>query len=388
MATTPISSRRVLLLLISMICASSVMFCGMSMFLCKAFYNIEHSNGSAGWLGCSICGVALFLVCIIGLRGAHLVNLELLLTYFWGMIVFISILIIVVVACFNSYSYISISLHHYWQNKSFDSIRIYFCDPKDTYDGKCKAPIDVGSVTNWCEKNFDATDCQSIRNKAVSTALTLSQSLTLAMGLIGIFDLAFMLISIYLCFKILTAPVITASMNDVINYLLLLPMCGCLGMAIYLGQLSLIPYYSVLSYLNAALAVAQFIALPIGVYAGRNKSKPLLTCYIILISLITFGFISAGSIGLIFSSLVTKHYQPSVEETAHIACQKDLGCCCCDQENDRCPEWTQKDVTALVSIDLQVAGFLAIVSIIYLFLAFNIGFVVKNNLKDYKTDYI
>jgi hypothetical protein len=364
------------------------MFCGMSMFLCKIYYDNEHLNASAGWLGCSIGGVALFLMCIIGLRGTHLVNLELLLTYFWGIAVFISILILVVVSCFNSYLYISIWLKHSWQNGTFDDVRQYFCEPKETYDGKCLAPIDVGDITVWCKKNFDAIDCQSIRDKAVSKALTLAQSLTLAMGLIGVFDLAFILISIYLCFKILTAPVITASMNDVINYLLLLPMCGCLGMAVYLSQLSILPYYSGLSYLNAALVIAQFIALPIGVYAGRNKSKILITCYIILISLITFGFISAGSVGLIYSGLITETFQPSVKQTADIACQKRLGCCCCDQENDRCPEWTQTEVTAILSLDLQVAGFVAVVSIIYLLGAFIIGFVVKNNLKDYKSDYI
>ena len=42
----------------------------------------------------------------------------------------------------------------------------------------------------------------------------------------------------------------------------------------------------------------------------------------------------------------------------------------------------------LLALDLKVAGFVAIVSVIYLFGALTVGLLVKNNLKDYKSDYI
>jgi hypothetical protein len=54
----------------------------------------------------------------------------------------------------------------------------------------------------------------------------------------------------------------------------------------------------------------------------------------------------------------------------------------------KCPEWPQSEVIDLLALDLKVAGFVAIVSVIYLLGALIVGFLVKNNLKDYKSDYI
>ena len=54
----------------------------------------------------------------------------------------------------------------------------------------------------------------------------------------------------------------------------------------------------------------------------------------------------------------------------------------------KCPEWPQSEVIDLLALDLKVAGFVAIVSVIYLLGALVVGFLVKNNLKDYKSDYI
>jgi hypothetical protein len=308
-----ISPRRLSFLLISVICASSVFISGFSIFLSNIFYNDSDPSGSVGWVGISIGGISLFFMCIVGLRGTHLVNLDLLLTYFWGITVFISALTLAVVSCFNSYIYIKIWLKHSWQKPSFKEMREYFCEPRDTADGKCIAPINVGPITTWCMQEFEnATDCQDIRDRAVNAAETFAKSVTLSLGLMGIINLALIMVSIYVCFKILTAPVITQSMNDVINYLLVLPMCGCIGLSIYLGQYSVLPYYSGLSRLHIGLAVAQFVALPLGIAAGRMKSQMMITVYLILISMITIGLIVAGSVGLIYSGLILKTFSPTV----------------------------------------------------------------------------
>lgn len=54
----------------------------------------------------------------------------------------------------------------------------------------------------------------------------------------------------------------------------------------------------------------------------------------------------------------------------------------------RCPEWPQNEVITLLSLDLKIAGFVAIVSVIYLLGALIVGLLVKNNLRDYKSDFI
>jgi hypothetical protein len=54
----------------------------------------------------------------------------------------------------------------------------------------------------------------------------------------------------------------------------------------------------------------------------------------------------------------------------------------------RCPEWPQSEVIALLVLDLKIAGFVAVVSIIYLLGALVVGLLIRSNLKDYKSDYI
>ena len=106
-----------------------------------------------------------------------------------------------------------------------------------------------------------------------------STQLTLIQAVASVFVLAIILMTIYLCFRILTKAVITESMNDIINYLLLLPIAGCSGMAYYMRDWQ---YYYGLPYFWSAklflsVAVAQAFALPLGVYAGRLKSQFMLS---------------------------------------------------------------------------------------------------------------
>lgn len=74
----------------------------------------------------------MFSMTIIGLRGTHLVNLELLLTYFWGITVYISGLTLAVVVCLDSYSYLGIWINHEWGEASLRTLREQFCIPSNT----------------------------------------------------------------------------------------------------------------------------------------------------------------------------------------------------------------------------------------------------------------
>ena len=58
--------------------------------------------------------------------------------------------------------------------------------------------------------------------------LTISQASVAALNVVQIVG------SIYLSYRILTGPIISQSMNEFINYLLILPIAVCLGLADYL----------------------------------------------------------------------------------------------------------------------------------------------------------
>jgi hypothetical protein len=49
----------------------------------------------------------------------------------------------------------------------------------------------------------------------------------------GIFNVLQIGLSMYICTTILTSSVITQSMNDSINYLLMFPIAGCSGLGFY-----------------------------------------------------------------------------------------------------------------------------------------------------------
>lgn len=59
------------------------------------------------------------------------------------------------------------------------------------------------------------------------------------------------------------------------------------------------------------MAALQIVALPIGVIAGRLKSRPMLLFYIVLAAIVTAGLGSAGVTAFIFSGIVTTKLEPN-----------------------------------------------------------------------------
>ena len=66
------------------------------------------------------------------------------------------------------------------------------------------------------------------------------------------------------------------------------------------------------------------------------------------------------------------------------------GCCCCGQTelDNQCPEWSENDIISSVVPDLQLAGAVAFIGMVYLIGALIVASIVRGNLKNYKTDYI
>ncbi len=61
---------------------------------------------------------------------------------------------------------------------------------------------------------------------------------------------------------------------------------------------------------------------------------------------------------------------------------------CCAQLTNRCPEWTKFEIVTLLASDLRLAGMVSTVSILYLFGALIVAFLVRSNLKNYKSDFV
>jgi hypothetical protein len=246
-------------------------------------------TGWINWLLLVIVGGLLTVTAVVGMRGAHLVSLELLLSYFWGIIVLIAPLVLGVFAVFNISFYTRIWFQHQWDQPEFLALRKLFCEPSSTAKNKCIAPvfengqydtignISVGTTLAWCLALYNATDCEEIRAAAFSKAVDWGSSLILTNTIIGAFGLCMMVISIYISVEILTHPVITQSMLDMINYLLVIPIASCIGQTVGFWWIrSLDIKYTWVPYLYMSLALAQIVALPLGIIAGKLKSRNLL----------------------------------------------------------------------------------------------------------------
>lgn len=116
-----LSPLRLLFIFNFLMCLTSVALVAFSVFLSVIFYNHQNSSDTTyiNWIGLAIVGCVLTFVCILGMRGAHTVKLDLLLTYFWGIIICVAPLLLFCVACFNFNAIINLWFMHSWDTPTF-----------------------------------------------------------------------------------------------------------------------------------------------------------------------------------------------------------------------------------------------------------------------------
>jgi hypothetical protein len=229
-------------------------------------------------------GFFLAIIAIIGLRGAHIISFDLLLYYFWGIILFIVPLLLSLFACFNYNLYTYIWFKHSWDQPYFERVRGIFCS-HGTSETLCLAPLTLNTSSStqyaaWCLQQYNTTTCSQIRNEAINRAADWGFTIITVQSFIGLVALLVIAWSIYICVQLLSASVITQSMLDVINYFLILPIAGCVGLTAYfwwIQDLDLSTNWFPRIFL--ALAVAQVVALPLGIISGKVKSRRLLSMY-------------------------------------------------------------------------------------------------------------
>lgn len=396
------SPRKVLfgLNLFLIVCALTiVLYCVSVTWL---LFEDDFIRGWIYWLVLSITCMLIVAVAIIGMRGAHMISLDLLLSHFWGLGVMIVPFMLGLFAVFNISFYSRIYLKHQWEDPDFLQIRKIFCNPSRTADNKCIAPLVDGTIfrslgndtfestSDWCLENYNATDCEDIRDAAIDDAVDWGTSFIIADMVIGLIGLILMGMCIYYCVEIVSVQILTQSMLDVINWLLLLPIGSSILQAIgfwHIQDYSL--QYTWLPNVYVASAVAQVVALPLGIVSGRLKSRKLLNTYITLVILIICSYALSGALGWFLAKQVVDGWKPSSREVNEIACRSRLpGCTGCDLDPAECPEWDEGEVTTLLSLDFRLTGMVSCCSILYFIGALIVAFLVENSLKNYQSDFV
>ena len=121
--------RKVLLALNLIMCLISIGFAGYASWLAYLFYDTDQNQNAVywGWAGFAVLSVLLIAVCIIGMRGAHLVSLDHILIYFWAILLFVGPFLLGVVACIDFYEFLYVWFKHQWELSTFSGMREIFC---------------------------------------------------------------------------------------------------------------------------------------------------------------------------------------------------------------------------------------------------------------------
>ena len=141
-------------------------------FVLQAILSVKSDTGWYYWALLGVVSVSEIIVCVVGLRGSYYVSLEILLSYFWGILVLIVPLCICLYGCINYYATVTVYSKKQWSHQSFNGLREFFCDPPDTANTLCAVPFDQ-NVTSYCLINYQSTNCEVIRDNAYTDILEL-----------------------------------------------------------------------------------------------------------------------------------------------------------------------------------------------------------------------
>lgn len=385
--------RKVLFVINLILTISGIMLVGSAAVPAYIFYDEYYYTLYLAFAGAGAAFVLFVTISIIGMRGAALVSLDHLLTYFWGAVMFTGPLLLCVIFCLDFYDFMYVYYKHQWELPNFENMRTIFCDPDNT--GKCGAPLH--GYDDWCRTNYNATDCLSYREDGIEHAVTYSRNYTLAQAIVCGTQLVFIGFALFLCHRIITDAVLTQSMNEVINYLLILPIGASGSLAYYLWWLT--DYdsdelqYSWLPSTFIGGAAGILVALPIGITGGKLKWTSFLNVYIFIMLGVLAVMIINGVYSIIFAGILNEVFTPTTSELGEIACDRGLvGCCCCgsgyDDVENRCPEWEDYEILSILVLDLKISGISSFACILYVIGALIIAILMRNSLVNYRSDYV
>lgn len=362
----------------------------------------EGSTIYLGWIALFVVGIFLIYVASFGLHSARKVSIHHLLRYFWVATLGIAPLVLVTACAFDFYDISRSFLRHHWDSEALDGLRMYFCSEGAEAGGKCAAPAlgpgspGFQSVHAWCEHYHDgATDCEMIKNAALAQADKWIFYMLLGAGLQGVINLLSLLISMYLCVRLITPSVIMTYANDNISYLMILPAGCCLGIALYLFSHSgFSPDHTWFAWLFVTAGTLNLLTSFFNLLGGRLKIMRLLQACLVshgLVVVLLIGLCSAGYV--IAGALSRQGTFYTVRRAQDIACYIQLrGCCCCAQTDplpaNRCPEWTMAEIIAMIAVDFRIASLAALLAILYASGGLVTGWLVVQNWKNYHCEYI
>lgn len=244
----------------------------------------------------------------------------------------------------------------------------------------------------WCQHNHNSTLCDGLQQDAQGQAYRWIHIMLITTGSVGVLNIFFLLVSMWFCVKMVTPSVVMTYANENMSYLLLLPAVGCAGIALYLfSHRNFSLYHTWMGSLFIVSAILTFVNSLLSYLGGRYKKRQLLQAYMVINGLVILLLAALCSSGYILATSMVSESDLTDRRTQDIACTANLiGCCCCDLPtgSERCPEWTRLEVLMILASDFRIASLCALLGIIYEVGGLFAGFLLQDNLKAYRCEYI
>jgi hypothetical protein len=288
--------------------------------------------------------------------------------------------------------------------------RQFYCEG-GTELTKCLVPIlggiDFDSEKAWCIANYNATDCEIIRDDAQETMET--AMLTFYTGLAGLSSilLFLMLLTVNALERIITKPIVQKSRETNVPAWLSLPTLAnaMVGSVLLFSPSSLLSSSSGaesswigIVYLVAAglflisLLTGWFLSVYTIQNHGDKQTKNIAVVLLIIMmaaNVVMLATIFVASI-LFSASLINSPIDEN--QRGEVACSVDRNATCtlCDALilSNRCPEWSLEEVTTILQTQLKQSATLASIFILYAVSVFRFGVTLRRHLSLYQIDYV
>jgi hypothetical protein len=122
-----------------------------------------------------------------------------------------------------------------------------------------------------------------------------------------------------------------------------------------------------------------------------DKRRKLLAVYTFTSSMVLLVLLLFGIFGISICYIIklAKHHVGD-DVRGVFACKADYlnACTGCDQDTDRCPEWSSDDVTAILQTQAKASATVAAIFVCYCFSSIRFGFVMMNRISMYQIAYV
>jgi len=352
----------------------------------------------------SLINFVLLIATVLAHRAIRNVNLVGSVRFMWVLFWLLPLQIFCMIGLFDINNVGGVTAKYWWDDPSMSFVRRLFCE-EGTEDSKCMAPIDGGSVYEseliWCQKEYNATDCESVRDDA-QRRYNLSAGIYYTVnGVWALLLVVLMWVTLSLLQAVITLPIVQRSKESNIPLWLTFPIVGCfaLGYILLFEEASIEEivddvYWIAIGYLTSGglFTLAAMIGIVLKFYTVLNRRQRRIKqgLVIVFISTIMMTLLAVSTI-FVTSLLYSFRFVDLTEDSLQqIACVIDMSGSCtgCDQLPKQCPEWTNEDVQKVLATMMKQNTTLAAIFLVYAMITLRYGFVLFAHVSRYQIEYV